>query len=228
MKTIVLLTIALTLSACTRSLVYSPSLNLPAKIMKQKEIDLQGGIELLPETRREENSGRTAVMGGVLQIGYGFGNNFNLTLKGCADLQDKENVLRSGYTLTAQFITTINSEERLILMPRVGLALGGSDIDGKGAGFSAVYHKNFNSLLSGYAGAGLLWGFNTLEEQLNSQNEMKVPMGFGFMATAGFSWEFAEGLRMNAEVSPIYQVNSFDNTNYFVVSPHLGIGYTLR
>lgn len=228
MKSKVLLVTLIVLASCTRSLVYSPSLNLPAKVIKEKEIDLQGGLELLPEMRRDENSGQKAVMGGVLHIGYGFSDNFNLTAKGCADLQDKENVLRSAYTLTAQFIMPISSDERVILMPRAGLALGGSDIDGQGVGFSTVYHKAFTPNLAGYAGAGLLWGFRSLEEQLNEQNEMKLPMGFGFMATVGFSWEFTPGVRFNVETSPIYQSNTFDNTDYFLISPHIGIGYTIR
>lgn len=41
------------LCGCSKNTVYSPSLSLSNKPLKENELDLQGGIELLPEARAE-------------------------------------------------------------------------------------------------------------------------------------------------------------------------------
>ena len=43
----------LTFSSCIRSVVYSPALDLPHKILEKNEYDFSGAIELMPESNTE-------------------------------------------------------------------------------------------------------------------------------------------------------------------------------
>jgi len=217
-----------TLTGCSRSLVYSPSINLTNKTLKAKEVDLQGGVELMPETRPIALLGNQTTLGLNGQLSYGFSDKFNLTIKGWVDVEGRENLYRSGYSLAGQFVKTISEDSRLIVLPRIGIGLSGNIISGYGLGTSAIYQKSINQNLSWYGGAGLLWGFRYLGTDLNAQNEEKIPMGIGLMGSMGVGWQLSDGLRLNCEINPIYQINTFDENSQILVSPSIGLGYTLN
>lgn len=216
------------LTSCSRSLVYSPSINLTNKPLKEKEIDLQGGAELLPETRPEELQGNQTTLGLSGQFSYGFSDKFNLTIKGWADIEGRESLIRSGYSLNGQIIKVLSERDRVIILPRIGIALNGNDITGYGLGTSMIYQNSINQKLSWYGGAGLLWGFRYLEKDINSDNEEKIPMGFGVVGNLGLVWQLSNHLRLNCELNPIYQINPFDNNSQILLTPSLGIGYTIN
>jgi hypothetical protein len=218
----------LLLWSCSKSMVYSPSLNLPNKPLKEKELDLQGGVELMPEARTENLGGNKTTFGVSGQIGYGFSDKFSLGVKGWIDAQGREDAARFGVALQGQVVNTISSTNRLVLVPRIGLAFWGDQITGYGLGASAVFQKEFSERTAWHFGAGLAWGFRYLNEDINAAGENKVPMGFGLLGHLGFAWEFAPGLRLSAEAVPLYQINTFDKNQQFIVSPQLGLGYTFR
>jgi hypothetical protein len=216
------------LSSCSKSLVYSPSINLTNQPIKEKEIDIQGNIELLPETRPEVLRGNQTTLGLGGQLCYGFTDRFNLTIKGWADIEGRESLTRSGYSLNGQFIKSISENHRLIILPRIGIALNGTDISGYGFGASMIYQNSINQKLSWYGGGGLIWGFRYLEKETNSQNEEKLPIGFGIVGNLGISWQLSNSIRLNCEINPIYQINTFDENAQILLSPSIGIGYTLN
>ncbi len=216
------------LSSCSKSLVYSPSINLTNQPIKEKQIDLQGAFELLPEARPEELGGSPITAGVSGQISYGFTERFNLTLKGWGDISSREPSIRTGYSLTGQFIKLYSEQNRLIILPRIGMALSGSDIAGYGLGLSTIYQSNINEKLSWYAGGGLIWGFRYLSKDFNRANEIKLPMGIGIMGNLGIGWQISKNFRLNCELNPIYQINTFDRNSQFLLSPSIGIGYTLN
>ena len=216
------------LTSCSKSLVYSPSINLTNHPIQEKEIDLQGGVELLPEARPEELNGNQTTFGFSGQMSYGFSEKFNLTIKGWADIEGRESLIRSGYSLTGQFIKSLSERKRVILLPRIGIALNGNDITGYGLGTSMIYQNSINQKLSWYGGTGLLWGFRYLEKDTNNENEEKIPMGFGILGNLGIGWQLSNNIRLNCELSPIYQINTFDENSQFLLSPSIGIGYTIN
>lgn len=215
-------------TSCSKSLVYSPSINLINQPLKEKEVDIQGGVELLPETRPEKLQGSQITFGMSGQLSYGFTDKFNLSIKGWVDIEDRESVIRSGYSLNGQFIKTIDERSRVIILPRIGIALNGNNIAGYGLGTSMIYQNSINQKLSWYGGIGLLWGFRYLEKELNFENEEKLPMGFGVIGNVGIGWQLSNRIRFNCELNPIYQINTFDKNSQIILSPTIGIGYTIK
>ncbi len=214
--------------SCSKSMVYSPSLNLSNKPLREKELDLQGGVELMPEARTENLDGSKTTFGVSGQIGYGFSDKFSLGVKGWIDAQGREDVARFGVALQGQVVKITGPTNRLLLVPRIGLAFQGDQIAGYGLGSSAVFQKTLSGRTAWHFGAGLAWGFRYLDRDTNAAGENKIPMGFGLLGHIGFVWEFAPGLRLSAEATPLYQINTFDKNQQFMVSPQLGLGYTFR
>ncbi|MGB3549031.1 MAG: hypothetical protein WBA17_18800, partial [Saprospiraceae bacterium] len=58
------------LTSCSPSLIYSPSINLTNESLKSGEIDLSGGVELLPETRPDAIRGNQTTLGVSGQLAY--------------------------------------------------------------------------------------------------------------------------------------------------------------
>jgi len=214
--------------SCSKSVVYSPSLNLSNKPLKEKELDLQGGVELMPEARTENLGGSKTTFGVSGQIGYGFSDKFSLGVKGWIDAQGREDAARFGVALQGVVAHMTGPTKRLLLVPRIGLAFWGDQIAGYGLGASAVFQKELSEITAWHFGAGLAWGFRYLNEDTNAAGENKIPMGFGLLGHIGFAWEFAPGLRLSADATPLYQINTFDKNQQFMVSPQLGLGYTFR
>ena len=215
------------LTSCSSSMVYSPSINLPNEILKKNEFDFHGGFEAMPETRPEKLSGGDQTTLGIHgQVGYGYNDKFNMSIKGWMDLGDRENEIRYGISLNSQFVKAINDKKKIIVLPRVGASFGGIGI-GYGLSNSFIFHHAINQKVGYYAGVGGAWGYESLHNQTNDNGERKVPMGFGILGNFGLSWEIQSGIRLNFEVSPIYQINTFDDVDQFIFSPQIGVGYKL-
>ena len=221
------LLIILVFAGCSKSVVYSPSLTLPSSTLKEKAIDFSGGLELMPEVRPEELSGRSTTFGAQAQIVYGFGEKFSLGAKAWFDIEHRENMLRSGYSLNAYFTKELSETSRLIYIPRAAMVLSSNDISGYGFELSSVYQKIFSDKISIYVGPGLIWGFRYLEKERNAAGIEKLPMGFAIKGNLGFSGDIGNALRVNCEVNPIYQINTFDDNQQFVLAPTIALGYTI-
>jgi hypothetical protein len=220
------------LSSCATSLVYSPSIGLTTKPLKQGEIDLKGAAVLLPETR-PNSIGVKTTLGGEAHIAYGFTDKLALQLKGWADI--KNNNIRTGYSLAG--IRTLKETEklRLILMPRVGIALSGNSIQGYGLElpFILQYDENANTAL--LVGLGGAFGFSQLDKVNKNAGfssgiagyAFKYPYGYAALLHTGLTYRLTRQFRINLELSGIYQLNAFDDKSHYLLSPNLAIGYTI-
>ncbi|MEZ4985970.1 MAG: hypothetical protein R2795_13200 [Saprospiraceae bacterium] len=215
------------LSGCS-SLLYSPSLNLTNQPIQEKQIDMQGGVELLPETRM-----LNATFPDNLQLGwsgglrYGFGKQFNMGFKAWGEFSPRQTLLRGGGSIDAQFLRIISPQTRLILLPRVGIALNGNSIAGYGLSASAIYQREVSDHFSWYGGIGAVWGVKDFTQEQNIANELKMPMGAGVVGNLGIGWQLTNGLRANIELNPILQLNTFDNRQQFLLAPSVGVGYSI-
>lgn len=108
------------LTNCSSSLVYSPSLNLPSRPLVEKEVDLNGGVEIFPETRPEyiESKSKNA-FGFNGHIGYGFTNEFSMYAKGWFTTENA-NYTRTGLALSGVVNFPINESSRYMIIPRFG------------------------------------------------------------------------------------------------------------
>lgn len=221
-----LLVFAALLTACSPSLTYSPSYNLSHGALEKDQVDLSGGVEMLPETRPGETDEVTTTLGYNIRVAYGFRENFNMNVKAWGDIQGPFNSSRSGYALSAQFIKSLADNERLLFIPQAGIATGGFNIGGFGIGFSTLRQHDLNANFSWYTGGGFIWGFNELESSLNAFGREEIPMGYAFRANLGLAYKIADRLRINAELNPIFQINPYDEVNHFIVAPSLNLGYS--
>lgn len=177
----------------------------------------------MPEARPEALTGAPTTLGLSGQIGYGFSNAFNLAVKGWVDVEGRETRVRYGYSLNGQFLKPLGQENYLIVIPRAGIAFWGNEVQGYGIGASILYHQELGRRMGWYIAGGILWGFKDLDKAGD-----RIPMGFGIASNLGIAWEIAPRFRFNAELCPLYQINTFDETQQFIFTPHIGVGYTIR
>lgn len=214
---------------CSRSAVYSPSLLLGKAPLQAKAIDIQGNIELMPEARPEILGRKQTTVGVVGQLGYGFSERFGMSLKGWYDIEHREDRLRSGYSLSAQFVKEKAPGSRLIFIPRIGITLWLEEVNGYGASTAVVYHQTVGDKIGWYGGLELAWGTNEFFKENSPAHQKEVlPMGFAALAHLGIAGDMLGRFRVNAEVTPVYQYNYFDDNHQFMVSPTIGVGYTIR
>lgn len=218
------------LASCSQSAVYSPSYNLSTESLKKDQIDFQGGIELMPEARTETLGGRPSTLGLNTQINYGISDEFNLGVKAWGDIEGRESVNRGGFAISAQFIRTLSESEKLIILPRAGMALSNGIESVLGYGFSStlLYQKTIHSNVSLYTGLGVIYGIHDLGLGINARNIQRLQSGFGLTANAGLAWQFYSNFRLNFELNPVYQINNFDENAQLLISPSLGIAYLLK
>ncbi len=216
------------LTNCSSSLVYSPSLNLPQQPLAEKEVDLNAGVEMLPETRPDFTSSKDKSTFGLNgHIGYGFTNKFNMYAKGWITKNDN-NSYRSGFSMNGTFNFKIDDNSRYMLLPRIGILLDNQNISGYGASCLLIYQSKIIENLSFNSGGGVIWGYKNLFETTNSIGERKISMGFAIQGNAGVIYQISENIRCNLEINPLYQINTFDNKQNFVISPNISLGYTFR
>ncbi len=231
-KQLIFLIGLVSLSSCATSLVYSPSIGLTTKPLKEGEIDLKGAAVLLPETR-PSSIGVQATLGGEAHIAYGFTDKFALQVKGWAAVR---NDIRMGYSLAG--IQTLKETEkwRFILMPRVGIALYGNIIEGYGAELPLIWQYNENANTTLFVGLGGAFGFSQLDK-INKNagfssgiagDAFKYPYGYAALLHTGLTYRLTRQFRINLELSGIYQLNTFDTQTHYLLSPNVGIGYTIE
>jgi hypothetical protein len=231
-KQLIFIIALVSLSSCATSLVYSPSVGLTTKPLKQGDIDLKGAAILLPETRPSSIGVQTS-LGGEAHIAYGFTDKFALQVKGWAAVTP--NNVRMGYSLAG--IRTLKETEklRLILMPRVGVALSGNSIEGYGLELPLILQYNENANTTLFVGLGGAFGFSQLEKMNKNAgfasglagDDFKYPYGYAALLHTGLMYRLTRQFRINLELSGIYQLNTFDNQRHYLLSPNVGIGYTI-
>lgn len=236
----VLLLLALT--SCSQSLVYSPALHLSERQLQAQQVELKASVGMLPETRPLENLDK-ATLGTTIELGYGFTDAFNLALSGWKawiykrdsdgtfTFKSGENAIatyaanRGGLALSSRISLNTNSEYNIVLYPRAALLLDENEINGYGFAIPIVVLKPFSKAVYSYAGVGIAYGIKKFGNESNSQGKSVLPHGYGIIGHIGIGWNIIDQLRLTGEVNPVYQLNSFDNTNNAVVVPSISVGY---
>jgi len=224
-RNIILLCAFLLLCSCSRSLVYSPAVSLPFRPLSENQINLQGSAELLPESRPSQTE--DALTPGISgQLTYGFSDRLAIGVRAWADTRSWDSHLRTGYSLQAQYRWQRDPKRHVYFIPRVGMALDGSWIQGFGLSSSLIWKHQTSGKLSYYFGFGAAFGhtaFSAPDIRLTSD---RSPMGFAALAHLGVQWAFAEKAYLNLEANPIGLLNTYDRESWLLLSPQLTIGYT--
>jgi len=229
MKTLIWIFLVILTTSCSQSLIYNTGLNLPTKVVQKRDFDLQGNIGLFPEARPEAYANKkNTTLGSALQIQYGFSDNFNMALKGWADIQQRESHTRTGAEINAQIMRPLNTKTHLIIIPHIGYAFGNLN-SGYGLGTTLAFHTQVSDQFTYYTAAGFTWGRADQSKPVkNAFDEIRSPSGVAIHGNLGISYELTPNLRINAEINPIQQINTFDRTQQLFIAPQIGLGYTFR
>jgi hypothetical protein len=209
-----LLLAALLCAGCTPSLVYSPSLLLPAQPLVKEDVHLVLGTEMLPETRPEA-FGIRATAGGSVGIRYAFSDRLTLGLKGWDALDDG----RGGASAEGIVMLSDKGPYRLALIPRTGLVLSeGGTIEGGGITLPVAIWAPPLGALHPYGALGPIVGWRDLGA---SPGEW----GYGAVGNLGMAIEISKVFAVNLEVAGIVQVNRYDHTTHAIADPALSLSW---
>jgi hypothetical protein len=219
------LIIVLVLMGCS-SQVYSPSLGLTGKNLKEKQIDISGGIAALPET--QPHIAQNATTGVFLKVGYGFSDKVNLNFNAWSAFKNGNISSRRGYSLQSRIVINDSSKSHFEIIPRMAVVLDGNSINGYGLAVAFVYVNNITDKLFFYVGAGPAIGTQKFGKIADANQNMVYPCGFGAIGHFAFGYTILPRLRAVVEVNPIYEINKYDHQNNYIITPSITIGYVLK
>ncbi len=211
----------LLISACTSSLVYSPSVALPRKPLEKKEWQLSGGLDLLAETR-PASFGRNTIIGAGGLVRYGISDYVSIHGKGWTDiLSDAAGTGRGGVTAGLHVkLQDPNADWRLALAPSATILIDNSSfygswrIEGGGGAFTLTTWFPANGIFRPYAVIGPMIGVRDLQD-----NEW----GYGLIANLGSNFDLSDHFSINAELAGIIQRNQFDRITHGIIAPSIGL-----
>lgn len=207
-------------SGCASSLVYNPSVNLPARPLHKEQGEALLNLSILPETRPHMTENDVAA-GGAFTFRYGFSNTLTLGASGWADLRDMaDGVFRGGFG--AEGIIALNDEKsrpRFALMPRGAALFDGSSVEGGGFAFPVALWLPTSGIFTTYAAIGPAIGFRDLSAD-------RAEWGYGMIGNLGSAIQLAQSLRANVEIVGVIQVNRYDNITHGIFAPSIGLGWS--
>jgi hypothetical protein len=214
---IVLIFLNILFCSCVPSLVYSPSLNLPAKPLIEDEVQILGGVGYLPETRPDRTDPKM-IVGGEASLRYGISNSVTAQIKGWKDISYSISEVRYGFSISAVTVLNDSSDFRFGIFPTAAIVLAENDIEGGGGTipFCLWYSKFYP--LSFYSAFGPVIGIRDLT---NNNNEW----GWGLIFNIGASMTIEDHFTFNLELATIKQVSEYDGYKSYFLCPSLNIGY---
>lgn len=226
MNKIFILIAAVLITGCSSSLVFSPSVNLPVTTLKKGEFDVQASAEFFPETRPDNVGSKTSI-GGHLLLGYGLSDKHSIHGKGWLDFDNKGMyATRSGFSINmVNQLWQFNTRTKLLLLPKIGMVLDGKHRGGYGAELPVILHYHYQKNISVYSGFGFIYGLVDFEKK-EIHNRSELQSGFGITHHLGTSIFLYRKLRLNAELTTLYQNNNFEDRSHLIFSPTIGIGFT--
>ncbi len=223
---IILLLLALIITSCSSSLVYSPSLQLDKEQLDEGEVSVTGSVTMLPETRPTslrdlrdlEESPQKTSLGFDGRIGYGFSESFNLEGRFWIDM-DRLSGKRGGLALASAYY--LNEDDRLsyFLKPTIGIVIDNGQYEGLGYELPIGLVYDITDSFYNYTSVGIAYGVRDGSVQQNGNREI----GVGILGHIGFGYEFNDLACFKAELTPIQQLNFYDDTKYFIISGTLGL-----
>lgn len=220
--------IALVLTGCSSSMVFSPAVNLPVKTLAKSQVDVQGSVELLPETRPSVIN-QNVSPGGSLLIGYGLSGKTAVYAKGWLDFSKRgSKATRSGFSLNVVTqLKQFSPALKLLLIPKAGMALDGKYNGGYGLEIPLVLHYTYQQKAAFYGGFGFMYGLYDFNKVV-VENEEKLRSGYAITNHLGAAAFVHKALRVNVELTTLFMHNQFEKKNNLIFSPSIGIGYTIR
>ena len=214
---IVLIFLNILFCSCVPSLVYSPSLNLPAKPLTEDDVQILGGVGYLPETRPDRTDPKM-ILGGEASIRYGLSNSVTAQIEGWKDISYSISEVRYGFSISALTVLNDSSDFRFGIFPTAAIVLAENDIEGGGGTipFCLWYEKFYP--LSFYTAFGPVIGIRDIT---NNNNEW----GWGLIVNIGTTMTIEEHFTFNLELSAIKQVCEYDGYKSYFLCPSLNIGY---
>lgn len=233
----VALAAALLLGSCSsNSLLYSPSINLPAEPLEKKDIQLGGSVGLLPETRPEKDYGGTSAAGEIYAR-YALTKDFTLQARSWVDFSriDEFAFERGGYSFSALMV--INARKRSAvtvgLMPTYGNLVnsnldGNTYIEGYGVSLPVVMWFNTQSKVKPYSSVAFLYGVRNGDKQESPiDGTFRLQDGWALTTNLGMNYPLSDRVAINAELVPLYQYNRFEEIGHFLLSANAGLSFTL-
>jgi len=218
----------LILASCSSSHIYNPALNLPAKPLKQGEINVSGNFAYAPEARPAATVASISPMGAA-SVRIGVIDNLMVQAEGWTDFTPEDFFRRGGYAFSAMYTFKTNENSVLTygIMPKYGFVLEGdffSDgliVPGHGISISALAYLNREeSKLKPYFGITPIYAFQDL-------SDLKDRDGYGVALQAGFNYEFNSWLNMNLELPLVFQQNNYDDIAHLIPAPTIGVSVDL-
>ena len=208
---ITLIAISLTLVNCDYH-HYTTSLVLPPSPIEKGQIDVNGGIEIMPASTDEP----IYVKGFSGSVTCGFDN-----LKGINTRIFYADEYNFGLSVSLLKGKELSNNSRLYHCPRVGvtIALG----SGLALGYECLYQKSFKNA-SFYTGLGAGYGADT--ESFIEDGSLFGDYGTGLTSKFGFSIKSPNNLRLSLEFNPIIQ--SYEGAIFPVYNSSVSVGFLLN
>jgi hypothetical protein len=217
MKKIILYILLLTASGCVPSIVYSPSINLPPKPLKEGKTQVLGGAGLFPETRPDMVAHKLA-LGGEATVRFALREHFSLQFETWFDLSNNVEQTRWGLSTAGIIVFNDSSDFRVGLMPIGAICLDGQSIEGGGGYVPVTLWINKFDPVFIYTALGPAAGLRDLSEGKNQ-------WGWGIIFNAGFGLLINDEWTINLEFAGIRQVSEFSSRTDYFFSPSLNVGY---
>jgi len=205
------------IAGCTRSLVYSPSMNLPPQPLKQKEAQVLGGVGFFPETRPHLVEHKSA-FGTEGTFRLAFCDHITLQGKYWHDLSDNLDDNRYGLSFSMIAAFADSTSLRFGLIPTAAFASGNGDFQGGGGGmFLALWYSGFSPITI-YGTLGPAFGIRVTDEE-------ESKWGWGLLINTGIAALIKKHLTINVELAGIKQENKYDHKTEYFLCPSINIGY---
>lgn len=226
MRTLLLL-LSLTLCSCLPSMIYDPSLHMPARPLEAADVQLAGGVVYALETR-PDSVGHAGVLGGTTLVRAGLGEDVSVGARywfTYATTTSGGVQYRGGISGdVALDVGHIADSVTLALVGRAGSVFGsnffgGVGIEGGGVAMQAMARSQLGESTALTVAAGSLFGFRDLS---NSRPQW----GVGGLANVGLSWRIVDRFDVIGEVVGLLYHDAHSGELNAAASPSLVLSYT--
>lgn len=217
------------LSSC-QSLVYSPSINLPDRIEKDKT-NLILAYETLPLTVEDEK-GNNLNEGFIALIQHSFSNRFLLQGKYWADINSMNQsiLFKHGISLNATIrLNDTNASYKLYLLPSIGTSLEENSLMMGVFGLSTALQTPKFSVLEPFVALGVLYGNTFYSQNYKQGNRLYFGRndGIAIIPNAGTYINLYGRMKLYIELSApmLYNLEFSDWATYLVPTVGFKFGF---
>lgn len=218
---LLLLASSLIISGCATSLVYDPSLHLPARPMENAEVQAGAGIGYLLETR-PDSADQMGDMGASFLLRTQLSKSVGLRVGHWFTFSSLESDGNYRGGLSADGLISLSDDGDVFLIPRTAMVFAegfsGVSIEGGAFALQGGMTMELISMLRLYGGLGPVFGFRDLTNENNQ-------WGVGGLLNAGVGLSITSRLGASAELSGVAYYNAFEEKAVAGISPSVMISY---